>query len=150
MARTTSTQVIDLLGDSLTHTRGEGDYDGETDLTVFIETANLLVTRVIACATRKGASLDTDEAEMLERWLAAHFYVQRDQALSSKSNGVGSSGSFQGQTGMHLENSKYGQAAMAIDFTGCLRAVATRKTARLIWGGTPYRDRTTYQERNLD
>lgn len=128
----------------------DGDYDETTDLQQFVDTAAILVDRVATCAVSRGTPLSTGELEMVERWLSAHFYVQSDQALASKAT-AGSSGSFQGQYAMYLENSKYGQTAMAIDSSGCLAAIAAgsdRRVASLTWLGKTESERIDYEDRN--
>jgi hypothetical protein len=143
MARTTSAAVQAILLDDY----GAREDGTEPSLTGFIETANVITTRVATCAAAKDKTLTSTELELIERWLAAHCYVQSDQALSSKNTG-GSGGSFQGQTGMHLENSKYGQMALSIDYSGCLAAISKRQTAGGFWGGKTRTEALDYEERN--
>ncbi len=138
MARTTPDLVQALL---------QNDYGPGVDLEPFIDTATLIVSRVASCATLKGLGLSATELEMIERWLAAHFYVMSDQVLASKSTN-GASGSFQGQTGMSLESSKYGQAAMNVDYSGCLTAIAKRQFAGGFWIGKRPSEQIPYQQRN--
>ena len=140
MPRTTSSEVQGVL---------LADYNSNTspDLTPFITIANLMVTRVATCAATKGKTLSTDELLMLETLLAAHAYQQSDQGYTSRSTG-GASGSFQGQTGMYLEGSKYGQLALNLDYSGCLAAISKRQTAGGSWLGTTDTAAQTYDERN--
>lgn len=112
------------------------NYDGESSLTPAMQTATILIDRVITCATRKGVTISDEEAEILERYLAAHYYGHGDQFYSSKSTS-GASGSFQGQTGMGLEASQYGQTALALDPSGCLRAINKGATVGMVWLGKP-------------
>ena len=140
MPRTNSTAVKELL---------LSDYDTDTNpsLDVFISTANVITTRVNTCATARSITLSSDELELIERWLAAHFYVMNDQTFSSKST-QGASASFHGQTGMNLDASKYGQSAKIVDYSGCLTAIAERRTARAFWMGRPPSEQTAYTDRD--
>lgn len=127
------------------------DYDLtlSPDVQPYVDTAASVVDDVEACGVRRGEPYTDAKLELIERWLAAHYYKQSDQPYSSKST-AGASGSFQGQTGMYLESTKYGQTALSLDTTGCLLAIATgaqRQKAGGKWLGlrpsqqTPYRDR---------
>lgn len=138
MSRTDTEAVQGILGNN---------YDDCTELTPFIEGASLIVARVVTCATAKGITLSSAEQEMLERYLAAHLYGHQNQFLTSKSTG-GASGSFQGQTGMHLEATYYGQTAMnLLDPSGCLAAMNKRQTAGGFWAGKPPTEQTPYRDR---
>lgn len=129
MPRTTPGNVQDILGPH---------YDGKSAITPFIETANSLVSRIAANDTL--ATLSGVDLELIERWLAAHFYAHADQLMTSKSTG-GASGSFQGQTGMVLESTQYGQTAMLLDSTGYLSRLnnetksGTKQKAQMFWIG---------------
>lgn len=144
--RTTITAVQTLLG-----TDPSGDYDAENSpsLQPFVDTATVIVDRVATCANTRGYALSDGEAELIERWLAAHYYVQRDQTYASGSQG-GASGSFQGQTGMYLESSKYGQSAIRLDWSGCLGALnkGTQNAASMFWGGKMASEALDYDDRN--
>lgn len=145
--RTTSTLVRGVLGDSSTHPKGQGDYDGTTDLDPFIVAASIMIDRVEACATAKEYTLSSTELEIIERWLAAHMYQMSDQGYTSKSTG-GASASFMGQTGMYLEGTKYGQMALMLDTSGCLHAISKRQVATGFWLGTPPSSQTDYEDRD--
>lgn len=139
MARTTSAAVQGVLG---------GNYDGITSLTPFIDTATVIVDRVATCATDRDRTLTAAELELIERWLAGHFYEHHDQMYTSKSTSS-ASGSFQGQWGKYLESTKYGMAAVSIDASGCLAALAAgQQRARAIWLGKPPSDQTDYLDRD--
>ncbi len=142
--RTTVALVRELL-----LTNGE-DYDERRcpSLKPFVDTANMLITEVIACAARKGKTLSTAQAEMLERWMACHYYVQLDQNLSSQSTG-GASGQYQGSTAQPgVLGSKYGQSALSIDFTGCLKAVSTGARVGFGYLGKSVTEQRTFEERD--
>ena len=76
----------------------------------------------MACDIASDSVLDSDDLEIIERWLAAHLYAHADQLLSSKST-ADASGTYQGKTGMGLESTQYGQTAMDMDASGCLRSM---------------------------
>lgn len=140
--RTNSTDVIAVM------TPGK-DYDS-TDLpslTKFILTASVIVDRVVTCAAAKGITLSASEQELIEMWLSAHFYCMSDQPYSSKSTG-GQSASFQGQTGMYLEGTKYGQNAAMVDYSGCLVNISKKQKARTVWLGKTESEQLSWDERN--
>jgi hypothetical protein len=125
-----------------------GDYDDRNNptLTPYITAANLLVTRVLTCATAKGVPLTDDEALVLETWLAAHGYALSDQPYAEKST-QRSKGVFQGRTGMRLEATKYGQMALDLDPSGCLAAVTKKQTVGMSWLGRTPTEQTDYLDR---
>ena len=104
MARTTALAVQGIIATDTTI----------ADITPFIEAAGSIVTDVCL-----DSSYDTVKLELIERWLAAHFYAVRDPLLTSQGAG-GASGSFQGQTGMFLQFTSYGQMACLLDTDGNL------------------------------
>ncbi len=141
--RTTSGAVAGIL-------KPGGDFDVEADsadLNPFIATANAIANRVATCAAAKSHALSASELELIERWLAAHCWVQSDQVWASKSTG-GASASFQGQTMMRLENSKYGQMALLLDTSGCLEQITKRQVASGFWLGKAPSAQTDYVDRD--
>ena len=113
MARTTQDAVEAII-----------DVDSSiTDLTPFIDTASSLVDEVCATVSSYGAA----RLELIERWLAAHFYAVQDPRLASENVG-GAGGSYQGQTTMNLSATIYGQQAMVLDTNGGLAALNTNVT----------------------
>lgn len=139
MARTSSSSVQGVLLQ---------DYDSNRspDLSPFIDTANAIVTRAAACATARGITLSDSELELIERWLAAHCYKMSDQAVASRNTGK-AGGSFQGQTAMYFESTKYGQTAVGLDYSGCLTAL-NKPRAQAFWLGKPESDQIDYEDRN--
>jgi hypothetical protein len=140
MARTTAKLVQGIL---------RGDYDGESDLTPSISSATVVVTRVAACATAKGEPLTNEELELIERWLAAHYYGSTasndrpvQQQETEKAKGV-----FQGRTDKGIESTYYGQQALTLDPSGCLASITKRAKARLAWAGLNPTDQTSYLDR---
>jgi hypothetical protein len=114
----------------------EVDETSVPDLTPFITFANELVTEFCA-----DEGYSAERLEIIERWLAAHFYCVRDPRSSSEGAG-GVSASYQGSTGMHLDLTTYGQQAMLLDTAGGLASLNsgvgkgnTRKVGTVIWLG---------------
>lgn len=116
-------------------------------LVPFIDTASSLVNKVSTFDAANGSTLSSTDLELIERWLSAHFYAQSDQLYTSKSTGK-ASGSFQGQTGMHLENTIYGQQAMLLDTSGYLSAVQKGGIVGGFWLGKTKSQRLTFDQRN--
>lgn len=111
------------------------DWDGSTDLQPFIDTASNIVDAVSSCSALKNKQLTNTTLELIERWLSAHMYVMTDQVEASKSAGKGSA-TWQGQTGMALDASKYGQMAKMVDVSGCLTNIEKRQFAGFSWLGS--------------
>lgn len=109
MARTTQAKVLEIL-----------DLGGvtEPDLTPFITAASSLVTELCADV----AAYDAERLELIETWLAAHFFSIKDPRMASETAG-GAGGTYRGQTGMNLEATLYGQQAMVLDTNGALSDV---------------------------
>ena len=143
MPRTSSSSVQGILGDH---------YDSEAapSLDPFIATAGSFVNKVATKNTAGGFGLTDADLELIERWLAAHFYTHSDMIASSKSTGS-ASGSLQGQTAMHFESSLYGQTAVLLDSTGFLSNLMKeskegKQKVRLGWTGTKLKDRVRDRE----
>ena len=141
MARTTSTNVIAIL-------ISDKQYDSSIALDAFIDTATALVDRVVTCAAEKGITHSSTELELIERWLAAHFYLHADQPFKSNKTGDASA-VYQGEFGKSLKSTRYGQTALTLDHSGCLKSLSKGKTvARFIWGGLPPSEQTDYVDRD--
>jgi len=123
--RTNSGAVEGILGD---------DWGGAS-LLPYIKTATVVVDRVQTLAIARNMALSSSELEILETWLAAHFYTQMDPAYTNKSTD-GASAGFMGQSGKGFEASRYGQQALRIDWSGSLEAIDKRKIAKGAWLGT--------------
>ena len=125
MARTTPENIEKIV-----------EVDEDIDLEVFILMANELTTE---CCGESGY---TDaRLELIERWLAAHFYVIRDPRTSSESAGV--SASYRNpNVGMEIQGTKEGQQALLLDTAGGLAALSKRtesggiRAASVSWLGT--------------
>lgn len=106
----------------------------------FITVANELVTE--ACTGDEGPTTDYSAArlELIERWLAAHFYTNRDpRAVNEKAGTVGAA--FQSKVDLGFSTSHYGQTAMRLDTNGGLAKINedTKKgkpTVGVFWPGT--------------
>ena len=123
--RTSPTDVQDTLMDL---------YDGSADLTGFIAAGNSLTNKVATNDT--DSLLDSDDLELIERYLAAHFYGVSDQVPQSKGTGRANA-SFRGQTAMGLEFTQFGQMAMTLDVTGYLSKLNKQsKEGKLVAGGS--------------
>lgn len=129
MARTTPEQVALII-----------EVDASISTTPFIELANELVTE--ACTGDNGPSVVYTDArlEVIERWLAAHFYTVRDPRSSSESAGAVSA-SFQSVVAIGFDSSHYGQTAMRLDTNGGLARINERAKKGsgkigMIWLGT--------------
>ncbi len=143
MARTTPAAVQGVLGPH---------YDGQTSLTPFIDTANAIVERI---AEQDADSIMTSvRLEIVERWLAGHFYAHADQLRQTESAGGKASATYQGQTGMNLSSTQYGQSAMLLDFTGLLAKLSKqaeeggRRKVGFQWLGLPPSEQTDYVDRD--
>ncbi len=122
MPRTTSELVAGII-----------EVDEDIDLTPFIFPSNELVTEI--CAP-KGYT--PERLELIERYLAAHFYTLRDPRPVSE--GAGSvNTTYQSRVDLFLSTSHYGQMACMLDTAGGLSALnhpRWKRTASVLWAGT--------------
>ena len=123
--RTTAADVATLV-----------EVDAAIDLDAFILTSNELVTELCTDSDYTDTRL-----ELIERWLAAHFYAVRDrQAASERAGSVGQT--FMYKVGLNLALTVYGQQAMILDTAGDLAALnkkteeGKRRTVGVTWLGT--------------
>lgn len=136
MPRTTKTEIESII-----------ELDSEviaTDAAMlpFITVASELVTE--RCTGTKGPTTAyTDERlRLIEMWLAAHLYTNRDpRATSEKAGAVGVT--YQYQTDLGFDSSLYGQTAMRLDTNGGLAALneSVKKGISRVgvsWLGTRY------------
>jgi hypothetical protein len=130
VARTTAAAVKGLI-----------DVDDENipDITPFIDAANELVTEVCVPAGYTDGRL-----ELIERYLAAHFYAVRDPAASPSSETAGPVGAtYRWNVGLFLQGTKEGQQALTLDTAGGLARLSKqlengtrRRTVSATWLGT--------------
>lgn len=104
--------------------RGVIKTDEAISIAPFIDTANSLVNWLA------GEDTDSDLAdstlELIERYLAAHFYeANRDRKEAQKTTGRASA-TFQGKTAMILMSTDPGQTACLLDVTGRLAELSIK------------------------
>lgn len=136
MARTTQLAVENLL---------LRDYDSRRhpSLAPYIDSATVVVDRVVTCATDKGVTLTTAEKELIERWLAAFFYTRSDPIYQSKGTD-GANGSFVQDP---VDPERYRMGAIAVDYSGCLAGILKGQRAGAVWLGKNPSDQTAYEDR---
>lgn len=103
-----------------------------------INTAAVLVDRIAVKDT--GSVMSVSALKQVEIYLAAHFAALRDPQYQVKSTGKASA-TFQGQTGLGLDLTWWGQQAKLLDFTGLLARMDTdaknpRSEIGLFWLGS--------------
>lgn len=92
----------------------------ETDLSSNTITSWIdIATELIDDIENADSSIPDSRLEKLERLVAAHLASTQDQRIASGER-ESASVEFQGQTGIGLEGSKYGQQALLLDPTGLL------------------------------
>ncbi len=114
------------------------EVDSSIDLTPFILPANELVTEFCGEAGYTDGRL-----ELIERYLAAHFYTLRDPRTTDEKAGD-IAATYQSKVDLFLSTSHYGQHAMLLDTAGGLaelnkqQALPARikRTASMYWLGT--------------
>lgn len=149
MARTTDAAVIGVLNDDY----GAREDGTDPDLTPYIATASVLTDRIAARATENELTVTDAELEIVERWLAAHFFKVSDRPASFMTVGK-SQTTFDGKTAMYLQSTLYGQTAALLDPTGYLAELEAesegsgRKAVTVFWGGKRYSQRTPYEQRS--
>jgi len=109
MARTTDADVESVV-----------EVDASLSLTPFISIANELVTELCTDSGYTDARL-----VLVETWLAAHFYLIRDQAVAMEQAGSVQI-QYQYKIGLNLAQTKHGQTAMILDTAGNLAALSKR------------------------
>lgn len=132
MARTDSTAVQGIL--SSNH-----NYDGTTDLTPFIDTANNVVTQLATLASSNGRTLADATLELIERWLSAYYYCIMDPLYVSKSTG-GASGSWDPRS--------YRKPAEDLDSSGFLKSILDGVRTQIFWAGKRPSQQTDYVDRD--
>lgn len=113
MPRTTKTLVANIIELDPEAVPNDAAMEG------FILAANELVTECCAGANGPSSSYSDARLELIERWLAAHFYTTRDPRLASEGAG-GISVSYQSTVGFGFDASHYGQMAVRLDTNGGL------------------------------
>jgi len=105
---------------------------------------------VVALATENGDVYPDQKLIAMEEALAAHYYQKTvDPGYSSRSTDK-ASGSFQGQTGMYLEATFYGQMAAELDNLGYLKIIAAgtvAPSAGAFWLGKTRSESLDFEDR---
>jgi len=131
MARTTTSRVCGVMDTTLT----------EDEVAPFVETANLMVTAYLASTDQTA-----DALREVETYLAAHFVSLRDRLVKSEAAG-GVRFDYQGETGMGLDSSHYGQTAKLLDGSGVLKEIDGK--TRITWKHRAGSERTNTDYRTL-
>ena len=121
---------------------------GDPNLSVapFIDTATALTDYVSAQDTL--GMLNAALLKEIEKYLAAHFYEHLDPQYTEKTTGDAEA-KFQGEFGMGLDGSKWGQTAKRLDVTGTLDSLDRPKhKVSLAWLGLPPSQQTDYVDRD--
>jgi len=109
------------------------EVDINIPLEPFISVANELVTELCS-----AAGYSVERMELIERWLSAHFYTNRDPRPTREEAGPVSA-SYQSKLSLNLGTSHYGQTAMMLDTAGGLAALSSSLQKRVLsvtWLGT--------------
>lgn len=110
MSRTSSVNVKTII-----------EVDDDVDLTPFITAATALVTKFCADFEYSAdPTANSDHLELIERWLAAHFYTNLHPRATLEQARV--QAQYQSKVDLRLNTSHYGQTAMLLDFSGALAA----------------------------
>lgn len=140
--RTTVASVATLLS-----VNWSGYWDtsiANTTLQPFVDSAWPLVDRVVACAsTKKGVTLTSGEQEIIERWLAAWYYTKSDPMYERRSTEKADGRFIAGKK----EPEYYKDAAIGLDYSGCLNAILNRLFASAAWLGRNAIDQTNLEDR---
>jgi hypothetical protein len=113
----------------------------EDEVAPFVETANLMVTAYLARTDQTA-----DALREVETYLAAHFVSLRDRLVKSEAAG-GVRFDYQGETGMGLDSSHYGQTAKLLDSSGVLKEIDGK--TRITWKHRAGSERTNTDYRTL-
>jgi len=107
--RTNATLVAEII-----------EVDPRINLDPFILSASVLVDEI---EQNSRSTLTPERLELIERWLAAHFYAMRDpRAETERAGSVGVT--YQSKVDLNLSLSHYGQMAIVLDTTGTLRLLS--------------------------
>jgi hypothetical protein len=131
VARTNKQLVAAVLG---------RNYDGTSDLSPWINTASSIVDEAVAVANSRNIPLSSVQQELMERWMAAHYYTQMDPLYKSKSE-LSASGTFIEQD--------FSKVAINMDPSKALGWIlAGRPRGKVIWAGKTRSNALTYTDRD--
>lgn len=135
MARTTPAKVEGVLN-------RDYDYKNRPSLIPYIDSANVVVSRLITSASANGVSIGSTTAELIERWLAAHYYTRSDATHTSRSN-LAASASFA------RKGDEYKQTAVELDPSGLLAGILSGLLkVDIFWLGKPPSEQIDYIDRS--
>jgi hypothetical protein len=116
------------------------DPDGNPiDLLPYIEAASAVVDDMVTYATANTIIFSTARRELVERWLAAHYYTVMDPIYKRKKT--------EKAEGDFFDRSYLG-VAKNLDPTGFLADLETGITAEAWWLGKPASEQTPYYMRD--
>lgn len=135
MARTTRALVGSIIE------LDSGVVPDEAALEPFVTIANELVTECCTGDAGPTTAYTAARLELIERWLAAHFYTNRDpRTVTERAGSV--SEQYQSCVSLGFDTSHYGQTAMRLDTNGGLAKLNSdskkgKPTVGVTWLGTP-------------
>lgn len=91
-----------------------------TDATPFIQAAAAVMS---SAGLTSSTKLSDDLKKEIQRWLSAHYLAMYDRTTQSEKTGDASF-TYEGQTGMGLDSTRYGQQAKTLDCTGLLAGLS--------------------------
>lgn len=122
------------------------DADDDKLVRPFIDIANDLVDFIVTQDT--DGLLTAARQKNIECLLSAHFYAHLDPQYTEKKTGEASA-KFQGQYGMALDGSDWGQSAKMLDVTGTLAKMEKGfKRPKFAWLGLPPSSQTNVRDRD--
>jgi hypothetical protein len=112
-----------------------------------IAAANALTDKV--SAEDDNSVLNAALLKQIELYLAAHFYALRDPQYQQETT-LRAGARYQGQTGMGLDATWWGQQAKVLDVSGYLASLDSgkRAVAGMAWLGLPPSEQTDYVDRD--
>ena len=115
-----------------------------------IDAATALTDKVSVLDAAGADVLNDALLVQIEKYLAAHFaqsFASNQQVTTESS--LGASSTFQGQTGMGLDATLFGQHAMILDVSGNLRELNEGvHTVEVDWLGLAPSEQTDYSDRD--
>jgi hypothetical protein len=126
--RTTNGEVIAIV-----------EVDSDISLAPFIAVASALVDAISVLSNSPGYS----RLVLIETWLSAHFYCQRDVRSTAETAGPVSQ-TLESVIDLGFNNTRYGQMAMLLDTSGYLKSLLSgRFRASVMWLGKTEREALT-------
>lgn len=130
MTRTTSEAVAGII-----------EVDESISIAPFIETASVLVTDCCTGTAGPATPYSDERLELIERWLAAHFYAVRDRRPAFEQAGPVSA-KYENFVDAGLASTMYGTQVMLIDTNGGLAVLSKqasdgkKRQAGVYWMGS--------------